>query len=144
MASIDSNYLINNKKDIIKQQVLNYLKYDNNINILNEQIKIARKERNHIEKNIEELINDESFKEKKIKYHNELILFNYETTKPGLTINLLKESLSEFFSTKCDWCNMTPVVITNNILEKINAKKEAISTQRKKSLRIKRVINKKI
>ena len=73
-----------------EKSIIEWVKLDNNIKLLNEQLKSHRQKRKYLAKNISDVLNN-----KIIKINNEIIKRVENTYKPPLTINYIESCLSK-------------------------------------------------
>ena len=105
---------------------------------LNSKSNKIRKLKNESEKKILEIIKIINFNKRKIRYNDQVIILDYSKNTVGLTNQILKSSLSNYFEKK-DWRHLDKTQIISNILEEIENTKECISNTKTSNLRIKRI-----
>jgi hypothetical protein len=127
-----------NHEDNLKREFINYLENDELLKELNSKSNKIRKLKNESEKKILEIIKIINFNKRKIRYNDQVIILDYSKNTVGLTNQILKSSLSNYFEKK-DWRHLDKTQIISNILEEIENTKECISNTKTSNLRIKRI-----
>lgn len=129
-------------RHLMKSNLSNYLRVDNQIDKLQKQINELKKTRNKSEKSLEELGQVLSLENEQLRYHGETINFSYNCQKPGLSNNLIKQSLDNYLSSTEEWRQLPVSNFLEIILERISQYKDILAKDKKKNLKIKRVRNK--
>ena len=73
-----------------EKSIIEWVKLDNNIKLLNQQLKNNRQKRKYLAKNISDILDN-----KIIKINNETIKRVENTYKPPLTLNYIEDCLSQ-------------------------------------------------
>ncbi len=129
-------------RNIMKQHLVEYINLDNRISEQNKQLSELKKDRSRYEKSIEEIGEVINLEGEKLKYHEEIINFNYSCQKPCLSNGLIKTSLINYLNSTNNWRQLSADQLSDTLIEKINQQKELQALDKKKNLKIKRVRNK--
>lgn len=127
----------------MKKSLSEYLKVDNEILDLQKKMNKLKKDKSQYEKTLSgvgEILNLEN---EHLRYHNEVIDFSYSSPKLGLSNNVIKLSLENYFNTTNEWRRFPVDTLVETLLTKISDQKDLLATTKKKNLKIKRVPNKK-
>lgn len=126
----------------MKTSLSEYLKVDNQINRLQQQINDLKKQRNTFELSLADVGNQLNLEDEQLRYHTEVIHFNYETPKQGLSNNIIKLSLENYFNSTSAWRQYSVNSLLDILFNKIIEQRDIMTTAKKKNLKIKRVSNK--
>ena len=96
-----------------------WLKYNDSIDNLNNQVKTLKEKKNYMENSIISIMENHNLTQKKLKINEKHIHYNISHTMPPLSLKLLDNVLNEF---------LTPN-IKEKILEKIQIYREKNKTQ---------------
>ena len=129
-------------RTIMKQHLSEYITLDNKIISDNKKLLELKKQRGNYEKSLEEIGEVINLENEKLKYHGEIIKFDYNSQKPSLSNGLIKTSILNYLDSNNEWRKKTGQELTDTLIDKINQQKDIQSGGKKKSLKIKRVRNK--
>ena len=96
-----------------------WLKYNDSIDKLNNQVKVLKEKKNYIESSVISTMENHNLTQKKLKIDETHVHYNVSHTMPPLSLKLLDNVLNEF---------LTPN-IKEKILEKIQIYRETNKTQ---------------
>lgn len=119
----------------IQQQLSNYVNLDNQLSLLNKQSSEIRRQRNKIEEQVDLLARALKLSGSQVKCSKHTFEIDYVQPKVSLSQKLLKETLLEFFKIKTNISS--PEDITQQFLEFLEYRKQNLSSQREKSLKLK-------
>ena len=125
-------------RNVMKTTLSDYLRIDNQINELQGQITQLKKARNESEKSLEEISEVMSLENEQLRYHGETINFCYSCQKPGLSNNLIRQSLENYLSKTNEWRHLPINNFLDLILDKISEHKDVMAKQKKKEFKNKK------
>jgi hypothetical protein len=129
-------------RTIMKQQLSEYITLDDKIASDNKKLLELKKQRGTYEKSLEEIGEVINLENEKLKYHGEIIKFDYNSQKPCLSNGLIKTSVLNYLNSTNEWRKLPAQDVSDTLIDKINQQKDIQAGDKKKNLKIKRVRNK--